>query len=142
MKVDFAFICDYADAMGKINALGIGFDTIFTPKVPFNHPMFTFVLQLRASVVESGAKRLEVHLIDEDGKGIIPVISKDIQVKRATLGAESVARVALHFRNVQFPRYGSYSVRAVLDGSEIVSIPLNVNLPPKPFSAAQPPSVN
>ena len=142
MKVDFAFICDYADAMGKINALGIGFDTIYAPKVPFRHPMFSFVLQLRASVVEVGAKKLEVHLIDEDGNDIIPVLRKDIQVIRPITGVESVAKVALHFRNVEFPRHGSYSLRAVLDGSEIASVPINVNLPPKPLPRAQPPSDN
>jgi len=142
MKVDFTFICDYADAIGKINALGIGFDTIYATKVPFRHPIFSFVLQLRASVVEAGTKRLEVHLIDEDGKDIIPVLKKDIQMIRPTTGAESVAKVALHFRNVEFPRYGSYSVRAVLDGNEIASVPLNVTLPPKPLSRTYPPSAN
>ena len=29
MTVDFAFVCDYAEVGGKINAMGIGFDTIF-----------------------------------------------------------------------------------------------------------------
>ncbi len=142
VKVDFAFICDYADAIGKLNALSIGFDTIYAPKVPFRHPTFSFVMQLRASVVEVGTKRLQIHVIDEDGKGIIPVLSKDIQVSRPPTGKESVARVALHFGNVQFPRHGSYSIRAVLDGSEIAAVPLNVSLPPKPSPGAQSPSAN
>ena len=142
MKVDFAFICDYADAKEKINALGIGFDTIYAPKVPIKHPIFVFVMQLRASIVEAGTKRLEVHLIDEDGKGIIPAISKDIQVGRPTAGTESIARVALHFWNVRFPRYGSYSIRTVLDGSEIAAVPLNVSLSPKPLPRTQHPSAN
>lgn len=142
MKVDFAFICDYADAKGKINALGIGFDTIYAPKVPIKHPIFSFVLQLRACAAEAGAKRLEVRLIDEDRKDIIPSISKIIQVRRPATGAESVARLALQFGNVQFPRHGSYSVHAVLDGSEIACVPLNVALPPKQLPGAQSPSVN
>lgn len=142
VKVDFAFICDYADAIGKINALGIGFDTIFAQKVPFKHPIFCLVLQLRASVVEAGAKKLSVHIIDGDGKDIIPVLQKDIRVARPIIGTESVAKVALQFRNVEFPRYGSYSIRAVLDGSEIASVPVNVNPSPKPLPGAHSPSSN
>jgi Family of unknown function (DUF6941) len=142
MKVDFAFICDYADAMGKINALGIGFDTIFAQKVPIKHPIFCFVLQLRASSLEAGMKRLEVYLNDEQGKNIIPVLRKEIKMTRPITGAESVAKVALHFRNVEFPRYGSYSIHAILDSNEIASIPLKVNPPPKPLPGSQSPSSN
>ena len=40
MQVDFAFICDYAEATNKINALGIGFDTIMAQKAPVKHPSF------------------------------------------------------------------------------------------------------
>ena len=40
MQVDFAFICDYAEATNKINALGIGFDTIMAARVPTRHPHF------------------------------------------------------------------------------------------------------
>ncbi|MFC1926000.1 DUF6941 family protein [Chloroflexota bacterium] len=142
MKVDFAFVCDYADAMGKINALGIGFDTIYSPKVPFKHPIFCVVLQLRAGAIEAGEKKLEIRLIDGDGKDIIPVLRKNIQMARSLIGADSVAKVALQFKNVQFPHYGPYSINAVLDGSEIASIPLNVNAPPKPLPGAQAPSSN
>jgi hypothetical protein len=66
--VDFAFICDYAEATGKINALGIGFDTIFAPNVPTKHPSFFLVVQLRASTVEAGDKQLKISLIDADGQ--------------------------------------------------------------------------
>ena len=34
MDVDFAFVCDYADVSTKINALGIGFDSVFLPQLP------------------------------------------------------------------------------------------------------------
>ena len=142
MKVDFAFICDYADARGKINALGIGFDTIYALKVPVKHPVFSFVLQLRASLEDAGTKKIEVHLIDEDGKDIIPAINKNIQIRRPTTGTEIVTRVALQFGNVKFPRHGHYSIHAVLDDSEIACVPLNVSLPPKQLPGAQPLSIN
>ena len=46
MNLDFAFICDYAEVSGKINALGIGFDTIYSPKVPAKHPLFFLVFHV------------------------------------------------------------------------------------------------
>jgi len=129
--VDFAFICDYAEATGKINALGIGFDTIFAPNVPAKHPSFFLVVQLRASTVEAGDKQLKISLIDEDGQNVIPDINGKFSVPKPREGLESKARLAVNFGNVEFPKYGSYSVHAVIDGHEMVSIPLKVSPPPR-----------
>ena len=60
----FAFICDFADASGgKINALGIGFDTIYAKEVPTTHPHFYLVLKLRADAAEAGDKDIRINLI-------------------------------------------------------------------------------
>ena len=131
MNCDFAFICDYAEVTGKINALGIGFDTIYAPNVPVKHPSFFLVIQLRASVVEAGEKNLEVHLIDEDGKDIIPTIGGKFSIPEPTAGTESIGRIAMQFHNVEFPRYGSYSLHAVVEGHEMVRVPLKVSIPPQ-----------
>ncbi len=131
MNCDFAFVCDYAEVAGKINALGIGFDTIYAPKVPTKHPSFFLVLQLRANVVEAGEKNLEVHLIDEDGKDIIPVVRGKFSIPKPTAGTESIGRIAMQFYNVEFPRYGSYSLHAVIEGHEMVRVPLKVSPPPQ-----------
>ena len=56
MHTDFAFVCDAAEATSKINALGIGFDTIYANQVPVRHPHFSIVLQLRSSAAEAGQK--------------------------------------------------------------------------------------
>ena len=131
MNVDFAFICDYAEAAGKINAMGIGFDTIYAPSIPAKHPFFFLVAQLRASSVEAGEKELEVHLIDEDGKDVIPPLKGKLAIPRPAAGTESIARVAMQFNNVEFPRYGLYSLRAELEGHEVISIPLRISVPPQ-----------
>ena len=132
MLVEFAFICDYAEATGKIHALGIGFDTIFAPKVPVRHPSFCLVFQLRANTVEAGEKNLQVSLIDEDGKNIIPDIKGKFTIPKPKVGTESKARLAMHFGMVEFPKYGSYSIHAVVDGHDMISIPLKVSPPPQP----------
>ena len=56
MQVDFAFICDYAESGGKVNVMGIGFDTIFPKQVPVTHPQFFIVAQFRGSFAEEGEK--------------------------------------------------------------------------------------
>jgi len=131
LKLDFAFVCDYAEATRKINALGIGFDTIYAPKVPSKHPSFFLVLQLRANVVEAGEKNLEFHLIDEDGKDIIPVVRGKFSIPKPTVGTESKGRIAMQFHNVEFPRYGLYSLHVVIEGQEMVRVPLKVSPPPQ-----------
>ena len=132
MNLDFAFICDYAEVTGKINALGIGFDTIYTPKIPVKHPHFYLVAQLRANTVESGEKNLEVRLIDEDGKDVMPVIRGKFTIPRPPTGIESIGRIAVAFNNVEFSKYGSYSLHAVIEGQDIVNIPLKVSPAPQP----------
>ena len=131
MKLDFAFVCDYAEVTRKINALGIGFDTIYTSKVPSKHPEFFLVFQLRANVVEVGEKNLDVRLIDEDGKDIIPTLSVKFAIQKPVEGTESIGRIAVRLQNVEFPRYCSYSLHAVVEGHEMVHVPLKVSPPPQ-----------
>ncbi len=129
MKADFAFVCDYAEISKKINALGIGFDTIYSDKLPCNHPFFSFVFQLRANVVEQGEKNLEIRLIDEDGKDVIPPLQGKISVGKPQSGTDSIVRVATQLNNVAFPNYGTYSIHAVVDGSEMFSVSFKVSQP-------------
>ena len=130
MQVDFAFICDYAEATNKINALGIGFDTIVSGKMPTRHPTFFLVVQIRVTVVESGEKNFEVHLIDEDGREIIPALKGKLNIPRPPSGTESTGRLALRFDGVEFPRYGAYSIHMTVEGHEMVRIALRVIQPP------------
>jgi len=132
MKIDFAFICDYADTSGgKINALGIGFDTIYASTIPIHHPLFFLVFQIRANVVEAGEKSMVVNLIDDDGQNIIPPLNGKINIAKPAAGTESVGRVAMAFNGVRFPKYGSYSLHAVVEGHDMVNVSMKVSQPPK-----------
>jgi hypothetical protein len=138
MQVDFAFICDYAEATNKINALGIGFDTIMAQKTPMRHPNFFLVAQLRANLVEAGEKNFEVALIDGEGREVLPPVKGKLNIPRPPSGTESTGRLAMRFDSVEFPRYGYYSLHVVVEGHEMVRIPLRVvTAPPTP----QPPAV-
>jgi hypothetical protein len=131
LDIDFAFICDYAEATAKISALGIGFDTIFAQKVPTVHPHFHLVAQIRASIAEVGDKDLVVRLIDADGNDVIPEVKGTINVTQPKEGmTESIGRLSMGFNNIQFPKYSEYSLHVVIQGSEMVRIPLRVAQPP------------
>ena len=126
MNIDFAFICDYAQAGPKMNALGIGFDTIYAAKVPVKHNHFSLVMQLRASVVEIGTKKMVIHIIDDDGKDVVPPLNANFPLQVKEHSTEAVGRIVLEFGNVEFQHFGSYSVRAVIEGLEMASINFNV----------------
>ena len=131
MDVDFAFICDYADSGNKISALGIGFDTIYTSKVPCVHPSFHLVVQLRASIAEAGRKDVEVRLIDADGKDVTKKLSATMEVPEPAPGAvDTHGRLVVGFGGVKFAAYGQYALHVVVQGNEMVRIPIRVAQPP------------
>jgi hypothetical protein len=132
MRIDYAFICDYAEAREKINALGIGFERVIAAKVPVKHPHFSVVIQIKFMRTESGTKDVQVHLTDADGADIIPVINGKMAVNPSPPGIlESTTRMVMEFNNVEFKNYGDYAVRVNVGGQEVVSIPLNVIPPPQ-----------
>lgn len=127
MRVDYAFICDYAEAQDKVNALGIGFERIFAAQVPITHPHFHIVVQLRFTRSEVGVKDVMVLLIDADGSNVIPPLKGKIEVKQPPPGQlETTVRISMGFNNVKFKEYGVYSVRVSVSGQEVVDIPLMV----------------
>lgn len=137
MRVEFAFICDYADAGVKIAALGIGFDTIMAREVPVTHPHFHLVAQFRASVAETGEKELVIRLIDADGGDVMPAVTVKINVSPPPQGlTETVARLALGLNGVRFTKFGEYAIHVVLQGQEIIRIPLRVTRAPAATTSA------
>ena len=130
MEIDFAFVCDYADMGGKINALGIGFDTIFAKEIPHVHSHMHLIAQFRASITEAGRKKLTVQIIDADGASVGPSIEGEMEVRSPDVGSEAVGRLGIEFKNVQFERYGHYSLHILIDGNEVQRIGFRVAEPP------------
>lgn len=131
MKLEFAFICDYASQNGgKIDALGIGFDVIWAPRLPFLIPHFHLVAKFNANKYESGTKRLKIVLMDPDGKDIIPPIEGSFEIVTPPQESESHGIIAIGFHGVQFQKYGSHSLHLIVEGNEMVSIPMALAAPP------------
>jgi hypothetical protein len=138
MHTDFAFVCDAAEATTKINALGIGFDTIYAAQLPIRHPHFSLVLQLRASPAEAGQKRIEVSLVDDDGKDVITPVQGQFSLPRTEGRTYSIGRFVMEFNSVEFQSYGAYTLAVAVEGMEMASIPFRLVQPPKaPPSATQ-----
>ena len=130
MNIDFAFICDFAEASGKLNALGIGFDTIYAASLPHRHNHFSLVLQLRVSVVEAGQKNIRVNLIDDDGADVIKPIEGQFNIPKTEHSGPNIGRFVMEFGNVEFKKYGAYSVRVVIENMEMASSYFRVSPPP------------
>ena len=132
MHIDYAFICDYAEARDKVNALGIGFDRIYAKNVPVRHPHFSVVVQIRFTRTEVGARPVQIHLIDADGKDIAPPVSGQITVNTPPPDLLEVpVRLVMEFANVEFKHYGDYAVRVDVAGQEIAGIPVSIAPPPE-----------
>ena len=138
MEVNFAFLSDYADQSGgKMSAIGIGFDTIYTASVPAVHPLFFSVISIKFSTTEVGQKRLGMHLIDADGNSIVPPLDATINVGPPPPGfLYRNQNIALAMHGINFPRYGDYAVSWLLNGQEIKTVPLRIAPPQVPPTTA------
>jgi hypothetical protein len=138
LNIDFAFICDYANAAGKLCAIGIGFDTIFTPVVPYRHTHFSVVLQLRASQEEAGQKKIQINLIDDDGMEVIKPIDGNFGIPKSEGPAPSIGRFVMEFGSVEFNKYGNYCVRIRIEDTEAASLYFRVATPPEGSTQTNP----
>ena len=137
MEVNFSFLCDYADQGAKMTAVEVGIDTLYAQKVPVRHPLLFAVISINFSITEVGQKKLGIRIIDQDGKDIIPAVDGTINVERPAEGyLYRTVRMALGAQMISFEKYGSYSVRWLVDNNEVASAPLRVTTPPpRPISA-------
>lgn len=138
MEVNFAFLCDYADQSGgKMSAIGLGFDTIYTASVPVRHPLFSSVISIKFSATEAGPKRVGMHLIDEDGNNVVPPLDTTINVGSPPPGfLYRNQQIVLAMHGVTLPRYGDYAISWLVGGQEIKVVPLKVAQPPAPPTTA------
>ena len=131
MDIDFAFICDYAQVGAKVDALGIGFDVIHATQVPATHRHFSLIAQFRASSAESGDKDIVISLIDADGTDVIPKITSTFNIPQAPAGAtETLGKIHINFDDVAFLKFSQHSIHVVVQGVEMIRIPLRVAQPP------------
>lgn len=112
---------------GKVNLLGI-FDSIAAAQVPAIHPLFYLFASFTAGVVEGTEHQLQITLVDEDSREVIPpTVSLPLPFAISGAGKPLIGQVIAQFPNVQFPDFGDYEFRLYIDGEYKASIPLSVD---------------
>lgn len=136
MKVNFGFLCDYADNTGgKLNAMGIGFDTIYANTVPATHRQMFAVVSIEFSSVEVGPKEVALHIINADGGQVIPPIARTLDVPNPTRGYSfHTENVVIGIGDLTFPSYGDYSVVWLVGSTEVQRMNVKVAAPPPSLS--------
>lgn len=137
MEIDFAFLADRADIVnGKLYLLGGAFDAIYSSKVPVKHQSMTLVMRFLFSPPELDQNyRIEVRLIDADGKKVLAVPG-DFSIKRsknAEEGYRTPFLTSINFFNTPFDHFGDYSFEIFVNGTCLKSVPLRIteSKPPK-----------
>ncbi len=128
MDTRFAFLCDSANqGGGKLNALGLGWDTIRVQKVPATHPTLCVVAKFEFHVSEAGTKQVAIRLMDADGGDVIPAMQGKLEV-RPPSGSGPVITVefVMSLNGIRFQSFGDYSVHIVVDGTEVSRLPFKV----------------
>ncbi len=129
MNTEVFTLCDSAaDYQGRLSILGI-FDTIFAANLPAMHPHCSVALRIRFSKVEEGKHSLTLHIVDNDGKLIVPALSGEFGIQLAENDRHGTVNLVLNLQGLPFNRYGEYAVDLAIDSHELGSLPFWVKQP-------------
>ena len=135
MKIDLALACDYAiiDQYGKLSVLGI-FEHIWVQEFPVVHPRLHLVMRLKGRRTEIGEHEVSIRLVDEDGEQII---SGDgtVTFSEPPAGVVEIEAGTVLLFDVPFERPGKYIFEIAVDDSVEASVPITVDIAPKPSTS-------
>lgn len=137
MQVE-AFLADTVQgAGGKLSALGIGWSVVSAGRLPTRHDRVGIGVTVRLGNGEVGTRRLELRLLDPEGKerplgrgpdgNEIRALSFPLEVPGA---GERTATFALNLDGLVFDREGGYAFVLGVDGLEAKRLPFRVQIPP------------
>ncbi len=134
MNVEYAFLCDYADAGAKLTAVGIGIDSIYADSVPVTHPQLFAVLAVKFTLNETRrVKAMEMHVQDADGKDVIPPHAGSIDIQAPVEGMTyRTHRTVNGLYGLRFEKFGDYQVSWLIDGFEAHTLHFRVRQRPAP----------
>lgn len=116
MNVDILLVADYANIAdgGKLNVMGI-FRQIFSTQFPARHPEMYLIVGLSANPAEFDMnKKLTVKLLDPDAKEMM-TFSREFVVPKGIGWRRSEVNNILHFRDIIFPKEGTYEFSILVD---------------------------
>ena len=133
MNIEAFLLCDCAtqDRQGKLNVLG-AFDNIFIAQVPYVHPACTVAGRVRFSKIEEGDHKIQINIIDEDGKEIGPKkLEGHLTVRLGDDVGSGAFNFILNFQRIKFEKHGQYRIDLAIDGRQEGSLPFYVRKIPK-----------
>ena len=129
MDILTACLCDSAaDYNGKLCILG-AFDTIQARTLPAVHPACSIALRFLMKEADVGAHRIQLGLIDPDGRDLLPAGKISIDFTVGAMPENSFflsSNCVLNLQGLVLPAAAPYSFDVRVDGKIMARIPLQV----------------
>lgn len=132
MRVAVAVLADSAVANpqdGKLYILGGGISAIGVQRFPAQHPALSLALGVEFAPSECGRPHtLEVTFLDPDGTPLLPKLTQQfVPQKNAVDGTLPTGwQAVINFQQLPFQKPGDNAFSIVIDGQEVVSLPLRI----------------
>jgi hypothetical protein len=140
MNLDLLVVADMAnvDASGKFNIVG-EFNLIFAAELPSPPVHLSLVTRLVAAASEGPTHRVEVAVVDQDGRQFARTPPMEATFGGSVPGTSGDFRAQLVMRinGARFPAYGPYSFQVLVDGRFVGGRTIYV-VPHRPGDAAEP----
>jgi len=131
MNIEAFVLCDAAtDSQGKLNVLG-AFDTLFVQNLPAVHPQCAVAARLRWERIEGEDHKIAIHVINQDGKPVIPPLEGNIKVGFPPNESTAVTNIILNIQGLKLESFSEQSVDLVIDSKHEASLPLYVKPVPQ-----------
>lgn len=130
MNIEAFVLCDAAtDSQGKLNILG-AFDTLYLQSLPALHPHCSVAARLRWERIEGDEHKIAIHVIDEDGKPVLPPLEGNIKVGFPDEAPTAITNIILNIQGLKLEKFIEYTVDLVVDAKHEASLPLYVKSVP------------
>lgn len=129
MDVKFALLADHVTETreGKLVIVG-EFDTIGAPRAPVTHAPMYLVARLEAAdaAQDDLAPGFQLGLYNAAGEEVVPLSpANPLNIVRTGDGRRR-GQVIIQLGGVQFPDFGTYTFRLVVDGHVLAQVPVHV----------------
>ncbi len=128
MDIQIATLCDHAaDYNGKMIISGT-FETLAARQFPVVHPHCCLALRICVTPEDTGAHKMAINFIDEDGKQIDPKmpLKADFPVELPDSISFLSRNLVLNLQGLKFEKEGVYFVDVSIDEELMTRVPLRV----------------
>ena len=128
MHLFIATLCDQAtESSGKLFILG-SFDTIRTQSFPMVHKECTLALRMTFDHDEIGKHKIEIKMLDEDGRLGSTVMNLDFEVKIPDYLLQVGQNFSVNIESLRLAKPGNYTWVVNYDRQRVTAIPLRALL--------------